>query len=308
MMSTTNTEPAEAVTVDVEALWLLQAMLDIPTLPPELRSLPYGAAPNTDWLNADPRVEVLQRNGLVGPDRTVVEALAHRLQTLAVPDVEIVILISHGEIQWPGPIDVDDPETWKLTSPAEQLSVVLARRDGRWVSGVRGGEHLTLDDVDGAAGLAWVANTVSSLFDAFAPGEPSRLVAMNLPFEDLRAAAAERTRIGDAHPARDLPLRGLGVPPAAVAELAELMDGPAAEAVVYARAHTDTRASSSGCTLDVRATPAGRVVLYRMPSRPGATQDWMTITPATASQVTQGLQAVLSSLNVADWTHHRRMG
>ena len=71
------------------------------------------------------------------------------------------------------------------------------------------------------------------------------------------------------NPGRDLPLRSLGVPPAAVAELAELIDSPAAEAVVYARAHTETRVSSSGCTLDVRATPAGRVVLYRMPTRPG---------------------------------------
>jgi len=307
-MLTMSTEPAEAATVDVEALWVLQAMLDIPTLPPELRSLPYGAARTKDWLSVDPRIDTLQRNGLVGPNRTVVEAVADRLQALAVPDVEIVILLSHGEIHWPGPIDVDDPETWKLTAPQEQLSVVLARREGHWVSGVRGGEHITLDDVDGAAGLAWIADIVISLFDAFVPGEPSRLVAMNLPFDDLRAAARERTRIGEANPGHDLPLRALGVPPAAVAELAELIDSPAAEAVVYARVHTDTRVSSSSCTLDVRATPAGRVVLYRMPPRLGASQDWMTITPATAIQVTQGLQAVLNSLNVSDWTRHRRMG
>jgi hypothetical protein len=90
--------------------------------------------------------------------------------------------------------------------------------------------------------------------------------------------------------------------------LAELIDSPAAEAVVYARAHTEARVSSSGCTLDVRATPSGRVVLYRMATRPGATQDWMTIAPASVTQVAQGLQAVLSSLNVSDWAHHRRMG
>jgi hypothetical protein len=308
-MLTMSTEPAEAVTVDVEALWILQAMLDIPTLPPELRSLPYGAAQTKDWLAADPRVETLQHNGLVGPDRQVVEAVAQRIRALAVPDVEIVILVGHGEIRWPGPIDVNDVETWKLTAPQDQLSVVLARRDGRWVSAVRGGEHITLDDVDGAEGFAWVADMATGLFDAFAPGGPSRLVAMNLPFDDLRAAAQERTRIGDGNPAaRDLPLRSLGVHPAAVAELAELIDSPAAEAVVYARAHTEARSSSSGCTLDVRATPSGRVVLYRMPTRPGATQDWMTIAPATATQVAQGLQAVLSSLNVSDWAHHRRMG
>lgn len=307
-MLTMGTEPAEAVTVDVEALWILQAMLDIPTLPPELRSLPYGPAQSKDWLAADPRVEALQHNGVVGPNRQVIEAVAQRLQTLAVPDVEIAIVISHGQIQWPGPIDVDDPETWKLTVPPEQLSVVLARRDGRWVSGVRGGEHITVDDVDGAAGFAWVSDIVTGLFDAFVPGGPSRLVAMNLPFEDLRSAAQERDRIGDGRPGQDVPLRSLGVPPAAVPELAELIDNPSAELVVYARAHTDARVSNSGCTLDVRSTPAGRVLVYRMPARPGASQDWMTITPATPAQIAQGLQAVLSSLNVSDWTQHRRMG
>src|SRR4051812_20919573 len=187
-MPTTSTQPAEAVTVDVEALWILPARLDIGTLPPELRSLPYGAAQTKDWLSTDPRVDALQHSGLVGPDREVVESVAERLQALAVPDVEIVILVSHGELRWPGPIDVSDPETWKLTAPEEQLSVVLARRDGRWVSAVRGGPHITLDDVAGAAGLAWVSDITTGLFDAFVPGGPSRLVAMNLPFEELRAA------------------------------------------------------------------------------------------------------------------------
>ena len=307
-MLTMSTEPAEAVTVSVEALWILQALLDIPTLPPELRSLPYGPAHNNDWLSADPRVEALQHNGVVGPNREVVEAVAQRLHALAVPDVEIVILISHGQIQWPGPIDVEDPDTWKLTVPAEQLSVVLARRDGRWVSGVRGGEHITIDDVDGAAGFERVADIVTGLFDAFVPGGPSRLVAMNLPFEDLRSAARERERIGAGGLGSDAPLRGLGIPPAAVPELAELIDDPSAELVVYARAHTDARVSSSVCTLDVRSTPAGRVLLYRMPARPGASQDWMTVTPATPPQIAHGMQAVLSSLNVSNWAHHRRMG
>jgi hypothetical protein len=307
-MLTKNTEPAEAVTVNVEALWILQAMLDIPTLPPELGSLPYGAAQTKDWLTADPRVDALAHDGLVGSNREVAEAVAHRLRTLAVPDVEIVILVSRGEIRWPGPIDVADPDTWTLTALQDQLSVVLARRDGRWVSGVRGGEHITVDDVDGAQGFTWVVDIVTGLFDAFVAGQPSRLVAMNLSFDDLRAAARERTRVGDGNHGRDLPLRRLGIPPAAVAELAELIDAPAAEAVVYVRAHTEARVSISGCTLDVRATPAGRVVLYRMPARPGATQDWMAIAPATATQVAQGLQAVLSSLNVSDWDSHRRMG
>ena len=62
-MMTTSTEPAEAVTVNVEALWLLQAMLDIPTLAPELRTLPYGAARSKEWLVTSPEVAALAQSG-----------------------------------------------------------------------------------------------------------------------------------------------------------------------------------------------------------------------------------------------------
>jgi hypothetical protein len=246
----------------------------------------------------------LARNGLVGSDRQVLGAVAARLAALAVPDVEIVIIVSHGQIRWPAPIDVRDRQTWSPGAPDDQLNVVLARRDRRWVSAVRAGTDITVDDVECGQGFGWVADILIGLFDAFLPGEPSRLVAMNLPFDELGAAAAERARLGDANPA---PLRRLGVPPAALAELGELLDAPAAEAVVYARAHTEARVHSSVCTLDVRATPSGRVVLYRMPTRPGTSQGWMAIAPASVTQVAHGLHAVLSSLNVSDWATHRRL-
>lgn len=309
-MMTTSTGPAEAVTVNVEALWILQAMLDISTLPTELRTLPYGAAQSKEWLATSPEVTTLAQMGVVGPNREVLESVAQRLRVLAAPDIEVVIVISHGEIKWDGPIDVDDPETWKRTVPDDQLRVVLARRDGRWVSAVRGGADITIDDVEGAEGFSWISDVLTGMFDSFAPGEPSRITAMNLPADDWMAAAKDRAgALRDGNPAAgDIPLRALGVPPHAVAELAELMEAPLAEAVVYARAYTDARVSTSEASLDVRATSAGRVATYRMPSRPGVTQDFLTVVPATTTQLAQGLQAVLGTLNVGDWAHHRRMG
>lgn len=292
MITTPGTE-LESVTVNVEALWVLQALLDIPTLASELRGLPYGAARDTQWLAADPRVETLRRAGLVGPDGAVIEPLARRLGVLAVPDVEIVILVSAGKIQWPGPIEVSDPRTWELSVPADQLSVVLARRDGRWASAVRGGADITVDDVEVPAEAAWVAEVVRGLLDAFCPGEPSRLPAMNLPLADLQAGVSPRR---------------LGVPAAAVAEFTELQS-PAAEAVIYARGYTDARVSHGVCTLNVRTTPAGgRACFYREPTRPGADQEWMTVVPASATQLAQGVRTVLAGVKVPDWAQHRRMG
>ena len=42
-----------------------------------------------EWLAADPRVDDLQRVGLVGPDRRVIPALAERMAVLGAPEVEV---------------------------------------------------------------------------------------------------------------------------------------------------------------------------------------------------------------------------
>src|SRR6185437_1895289 len=141
------------VTVNLDGLWLLQALLGISNLAPELNGQPYGAAPNDDWLDQHPGLEVLRTEGLVDADRQVVPALAQRLRVLATPDVEVAMMVSHGELDWMPLIDLEDPATW-LAIPDEQLRVVLARRDGHWVSAVRGGEQVTINDVateDGGA-------------------------------------------------------------------------------------------------------------------------------------------------------------
>ena len=45
-------------------------------------------------------------------------------------------------------MSLDDPATWRAI-PDDQLRIVLARRDGRWVSAARAGEDVTIDDVAG---------------------------------------------------------------------------------------------------------------------------------------------------------------
>jgi hypothetical protein len=38
----------------------------------------------------------------------------------------------------------------------------------------------------------------------------------------------------------------------------------------------------------------------------GSTQDWMVVAPGSAGQILQGIQTVLSSVNVRDWESHQR--
>lgn len=301
-MSATR-ETAADVTVNMPALWVLQAMLGIPRLAPELHAWPYGAARSDEWLTDHPAVEALREQGLVTPDGRVIESLDRRLRVLAVPDVEVALQVGPGARQQSIP-DLNDPSTWR-SIPDGELRVVLARQDGRWVSAVRAGDDVTIDDVDGGD-TRWLASLVVGLLDTLHPCGPSRMSAINVPLEEILTAAAERAGLEGDSPQRDTPLRTMGVRAADLAELGELMDAPVAEAVLYARAYDDAAVHTSSSTLDVRDSDAGRVVLYQLPSVRGAAQEWMTIAPGSAAQVEQGVKTVLAGVGVRSWETHRR--
>lgn len=307
MFSAHSAEPVADVTVNLHGMWMLQAMLDIATMPPELSTVPYGAPRDSTWISGDPRIEQLQEAGVVGADGHVTPAVATRMRALAAPDVEVAILIARGALSWKGRIDVTDPSTWRRDIPDNQLQIVLARRDGQWVSAARAGDDITIDDVgfDGGS-AAWLRDIIVDQLDAVHPVEPSRIQPMNLPYEDILSAAAQRAAAGDDPQQREVPLRTLGVPPAAVAELGALLDEPVIEAVLYARAHTDARRNNSATALNIRDTEDGRVALYQMLAPRGSTQDWMVVAPGSPSQILQGIQTVLSSVNVRDWENHQR--
>ena len=299
------TEVTPDVTVNLEGLWLLQALLGIPQLAPELRLRPYGAARSDEWQVDHPGIEVLREQGLVDDAGRVLEQFASRLQVLAAPDVEVAVLISRGGPLATAQMSLDDPATWRAI-PDDQLRIVLARRDGRWVSAARAGEDVTIDDVAGG-GIEWLAAVVAGQLDVVHPATPSRIPALNVAVEELMAVAAERAATPADAVGRDVSLRALGVSGAALAELAEVIDHPVAEAVMYGRGYLDGEVRPGQTVLDVRDTEAGRVVLYRMAAVRGSGQDWMTIAPATTAQVEQGVRSVLASVDVANWDTHQRM-
>ncbi len=306
MMSAETTDAAPDLNVDLNALWLLQALLGIPKLAPELRALPYGAARSDDWLVDPPGVAVLREQGLVDDAGQVLDKFSSRLQVLAFPDVEVALLISRDGPLMPVPILLDDPSTWRAI-PDNQLRIVLARRDNGWVSAARAGEHFTIDDVGGGVGIEWLAALPTGQLDAWHCIGPSRIPALNVAVEDLMAIAAERAATPADAVGRDASLRTLGVGGAALAELAEVIDHPVAEAVMYARGHVDDELRTGQTVLDVRDTEAGRVALYQMAAVRGSGQDWMTIAPGTTAQLEQGVRSVLASVDVANWDTHQRM-
>jgi hypothetical protein len=293
-------ESVGPVTVNLDGLWLLQALLGVRNLAPELRGRPYGAARDDQWLHTHPGVEVLRDAGLVDAHGEVVADLADTLGVLDVPDVEVVMLVARGPMGW-GTESVQDPATWRAI-PDEQLRVVLARRAGRWASAARSGTDITLDALPAEPALgsaAWLATAVLGLLDSAHPCEPSRFPPVNVPADQLLSAAAAGVDAGVA-------IRDLGVKGAAAAELAEVLAAPAAEAILYARVYDDAETRTSTGALDIRATPAGSVAIHQLTAVRGSDQDWMAIAPATHAQVQSGIKAVLATLNIASWESHSR--
>jgi EspG family len=304
-MSVDTCDVPSDLTVNLNALWLLQAMLQITTLAPELRALPYGAARSEEWLPQHHGVQALRERGLVDADGQVVDTLAQRMRVLAAPDVEVAVLVSRGGPITTAQTSLDDPGTWRAI-PDDQLRIVLARRQNRWVSAVRAGDDVTIDDLAGG-GTDWLASVLQGQLDAIHPVGPSRMPAINVALDQITAIAAERGGTAAEAASRDAALRALGVSGAALAELAELIDHPVAEAVMYARGYVDGQSRTGGTVLGVRDTEAGRVVWYRMAAVRGAGQDWMTIAAATDAQLQLGVRSVLAGVDVANWDTHQRM-
>ena len=292
------------ITVNLEGLWLLQAMLGISQLAPELRGRPYGQPQSTEWLTAHPGLAVLVDQGIADEGAVVRSDIAARMKVLATPDVEVILLVSRGPMNVVTPVVMDDPSTWRAI-PDEQLRVVLARRDGRWASAVRAGSYITVDDCPGTD-QEWVQRLVGEALDSVHRVEPARISAVNVPLDDMRTAIAMHAK-ADSAAAKLAALRALGLRGGALAELGAALDDPQAEALVYARAHVDIDTVWSQTVLNLRDTASGRVALYRLNPPPGSQQEWLAIAPATPGQLHHALTTVFDSVGVRAWASHERM-
>ena len=292
------------ITVNLEGLWLLQAMLGISQLAPELRGRPYGQPQSTEWLTAHPGLAVLVDQGIADEGAVVRSDIAARMKVLATPDVEVILLVSRGPMNVVTPVVMDDPSTWRAI-PDEQLRVVLARRDGRWASAVRAGSYITIDDCPGTD-QEWVQRLVGEALDSVHRVEPARISAVNVPLDDMRTAIAAHAK-ADSAAAKLAALRALGLRGGALAELGAALDDPRAEALVYARAHVDIDTVWSQTVLNLRDTASGRVALYRLNPPPGSQQEWLAIAPATPGQLHHALTTVFDSVGVRAWANHERM-
>ncbi|WP_193763482.1 ESX secretion-associated protein EspG, partial [Mycobacterium avium] len=173
------------ITVNVDGFWMLQALLDIRHVAPELRCRPYVSTDSNDWLNDHPGMAVMREQGIVEGDQ-VNEQVAARMRVLAAPDLEVIALLSRGKLAY-GVIDDQNQPPGSRDIPDNEFRVVLARRGQHWVSAVRVGGEITVDDV-AVADSASIASLVIDALESIHHAEPAAINAVNVPLEEMLEA------------------------------------------------------------------------------------------------------------------------
>jgi hypothetical protein len=295
------------ITVNVEGFWMLQALLDIRHVAPELRCRPYVSTDSSDWLNEHPGMAVMREQGIVTDD-TVNEQVAARMRVLAAPDLEVIALLSRGKLLYGVKQKEEGDEEEPVGSrdiPDNEFRVVLARRGQHWVSAVRVGDEITVDDVaitDTASIAALVFDGLESIHHA----DPAAINAVNVPLEEMLEVTKSWQDSGfNVFSGGDL--RRLGISAATVAALGQALSDPAAEAAVYARQYRDDARAPSASVLSLKDGSGGRIAMYQQARTAGSGEAWLAICPATPQLVQVGVKTVLETLPYGEWKTHRRV-
>src|ERR1700743_3458760 len=255
------------ITVNVEGFWMLQALLDIRHVAPELRCRPFVSTDSMDWLNQHPGMAVMRHKGHVEGE-TFKEAVAARMRVLAAPDLEIVALLSRGKLLY-GVKEKgeggEDEQGGSRDIPDNEVRVLLARRGSHWVSAVRVGDEITVDDVS-VADTASIAALVFDALESIHHADPAAINAVNVPLEEmLEITKAWQSSGFNVFSGGDL--RRLGISAATVAALGQALSDPAAEAAVYARQYRDDAKAPSASVLSLKdGSGGGNAVFHTGPA------------------------------------------
>jgi hypothetical protein len=298
------------ITVNVEGFWLLQALLDIRHVAPELRCRPFVSTDSMDWLGEHPGMAVMREQGIVA-DEAVKDEVAARMRVLAAPDLEIIALLSRGRLLYgvkekeEGEEEGEEEQVGSRDIPDNEFRVVLARQGQHWVSAVRVGAEITVDDVS-IADTASVSALVFDGLESIHHADPASINAVNVPLEEM-LEATKTWKDSGFNVFSGGELRRLGISAATVAALGQALSDPAAEAAVYARQYRDDARGPSASVVSLKDGSGGRIAMYQQARTAGSNETWLAICPATPQLVQVGVKTVLETLPFGEWKTHRRI-
>lgn len=292
------------ITVNVEGFWMLQALLDIRHVAPELRCRPYVSTDSSDWLSEHPGMAVMRQQGIVEGE-VVNEQVAARMKVLAAPDLEVVALLSRGKLRYGILDDEEEAPPGSRDIPDNEFRVLLARRGEHWVSAVRVGTDITVDDVS-VSDASSIAALVLDGLESIHHTDPAQITAVNVPLEEMLEVTQNWQESGfNVFSGGDL--RRMGLSAATIAALGQALSDPEAEVAVYARQYRDDARAPSASVLSLKDGSGGRIALYQQPRTAGSGEAWLAICPATPQLVQVGVKTVLDTLPYGSWKTHRRV-
>jgi hypothetical protein len=246
---------------------------------------------------------VMREQGIVENDQ-VNEHVAARMRVLAAPDLEVIALLSRGKLLY-GVVDDENEPPGSRDIPDNEFRVVLARRGQHWVSAVRVGSDITVDDV-AVADSASIAALVMDGLESIHHAEPAAINAVNVPLEEMLEATKSWQESGfNVFSGGDL--RRMGISAATVAALGQALSDPAAEVAVYARQYRDDAKGPSTSVLSLKDGSGGRIAMYQQARTAGSGEAWLAICPATPQLVQVGVKTVLDTLPYGEWKTHSRV-
>jgi hypothetical protein len=217
-------------------------------------------------------------------------------------------LLSRGKLLYGIKEKGEDGEEEQVGSreiPDNEFRVLLARRAQHWVSAVRVGDEITVDDV-AIADTTSIAALVFDALESIHHAEPAAINAVNVPLDEmLEITKAWQSSGFNVFSGGDL--RRLGISAATVAALGQALSDPGAEAAVYARQYRDDDKAPSASVLSLKDGSGGRIAMYQQARTAGSNEAWLAICPATPQLVQVGVKTVLETLPYGEWKTHSRV-
>ena len=155
--------------------------------------------------------------------------------------------------------------------------MLLARRGQHWVSAVRVGDEITVDDV-AIADSASIAALVFDALESIHHAEPAAINAVNVPLEEmLEVTKAWQSRDSTCSPAETC--AGWASAPRPSPRSARRCRTRRAEAAVYARQYRDDDKAPSASVLSLKDGSGGRIAMYQQARTAGSSEAWLAICP-----------------------------
>lgn len=269
--------PASVLETTCEGVWLLQALCGVETLPAALMLRPYVQAGGPPV--GHPGVAVLRGAGVLVDDHTVHPRVAHWIDVLGAPDVELCGGIRRGD---------------------DYLWLAVARRGEVHVAASRHDDDVTIEELGQVGSPRELVARILPLCGP--PVAPADFEPLTVRSQTLAEGLGEVVR-GEHTPA--VALRGLGLSAQQRKVLMRAADQPLTELSLGVVQHDSRGDHVANAAVTVTDTTEGRIVTGPVRSEDGTW--WTRISPGTTDAVARSLRALVATLPAPVWREHSRL-